>query len=347
MRRARRFGARIALLSSWISAGCDNPVDVPSPVEVVEIRRYGTLEATEAASGGAALSRVVGIVQAPDSTVYVLDQEWRKIVAFDPAGAVRDVLAIPRGDGPGEAQVLRDLALDPDGDLAVLDWQLSRVTLLDRSDGGTLGTIALEHPAPLRMALDEEAIWIARHVPPGSTAERIMRLARSGRRVEGLAPLAPDDREFGGGVEFARDRVGRLLLARVTPGVWDRVGDDGVVETLGEVLFDDIAPPQVIPEGVGIRIVDPAATTIGIAAWGDESVLIAYRTRSVEGTDPLRPAGDWAYGIALFTGEGELLGRTELAEAPSELYVSPVTNHVFWFVREPFPMVKEVRLVMR
>ena len=124
----------------------------PSPrFRFEEVRRYGWVDmiGDSAAlaphvrrAGGGVLGLPGGSVQGPDATVYVVDRDWRKIVAFRPDGTVEDVLLGGEGEGPGELRLPVDLAMTANDELAVGPRATCRIGRRERRADGPRSTDA-------------------------------------------------------------------------------------------------------------------------------------------------------------------------------------------------------------
>lgn len=91
------------------------------------------------------------------------------------------------------------------------------------------------------------------------------------------------------------------------------------------------------------------ATTVGIGVDHENRTLLRYWTAELD-EDGLFPVPETVrHYIAVFSEAGERLGTVELEDAAGldmkYFYVSPVTGHVFISDFEPYPRVREFRLV--
>jgi hypothetical protein len=101
------------------------------------------------------------VIQAADSSLFVLDRAFQKIAVFRPSGAFDRVILGGRGEGPGEFRLPVAMTMLANGRLAVLDYDLARVNLYD-SRAGHEGTLRVDLPAPLRLVAIGGNLWVLR-----------------------------------------------------------------------------------------------------------------------------------------------------------------------------------------
>ncbi|MGH7500286.1 MAG: hypothetical protein ACREL7_00875 [Longimicrobiales bacterium] len=296
-------------------------------------------------AGAAVLGAIRGFVQASDSTVYVLDRSWYKIVAFQPDGQLKDVILGGYGEGPGEMRLPVHIGLMDNGDLVVLDYELQRLSFF-RPNGGFLAMARIDVPGPMRLLPAGTEIWVTRALTPGSESPRAIAVDRGGRHVREAPPLSESEIPFGSPVNLALTSDGGLILPHMGPGLWD-VWRDDEISVRGVYLFPGLAPPLVTTEGRVTSIGSPEAWTVAVASLADGRVLLWYNTASLDAEGfPIRESVE--HSFVLFDSGGRRLGAVaippDIAPFGWSLYVSPVTGHLLIASNEPYPSVLELRL---
>lgn len=167
------------IVGALIAAACENSEETRERAYALEeIQAYGTMEEPDDTlnlppetrrAGASILGGIVGVVQDVDSAVYVLDQQWKKIVAFEPSGRIRTVILGGAGEGPGEFMMPVHMARGTDGNLAVLDYDLGRLSLFDPRTSGFVRSLRVDIGNPLRVAAVNDGFWITRSALAGST----------------------------------------------------------------------------------------------------------------------------------------------------------------------------------
>ena len=280
-------------------------------------------------AGGPLLGAVVGVVQTSDSTVFVLDQKWQKIVGFRPDGSYARVILGGAGDGPGEFRVPVHMALSPTGLLAVLDFDLSRVTFFDAMTGAIKSQVALQVVNPLRLLFAGDRIWIGKGVPPGSTGSPAIAFDQAGKRVDAFPEVSDDDRAYGSSVSLAADRQGTVLHASRRPGLWEVKTPSGL-EQRESALFPRLKPPELVREDGYLTIGSMEAETGGIAYLGPDRVLLRYRTQKLKTRPPFPDPATVRQFFGVFDEAGKFQGTIELpagrAMDGNRIYVSPLNG---------------------
>jgi hypothetical protein len=114
--------------------------------------RVGAMDGAEEVTFG----RISDIAVGPDGRVYVLDFQAKDVRVFDAAGAFLFRFGRP-GEGPGEFSWPDGLEFTPEGDVAVRDARLFRITLFS-ADGDYLRDFRIQRPYP--QSLGGENFWI-------------------------------------------------------------------------------------------------------------------------------------------------------------------------------------------
>ena len=303
--------------------GCETQ---PPSFSFEVIQTYGVLEQTEDSlsqpahvreAAGAVLGQVRGVVQTPDSSVYVLDRGWRKIVAFRPDGSLKDVFLGGQGEGPGEFQNPVHMALTPNGELAVLDYRLLRISYFNPVTGFTR-IARTEVSNALRLFPIGDRIWLTTNtLEPGETGPRAIAVNEDGQRMaDGPEPVAAEI-PFGGVVLLGISPDSMLLLPHNRPGLWEVFDGQTVqTQTRGHELLPELQPPVVIRDGLNITINSPmlgktAVRPIGISSFRSGHVVFWYWTMDYD--DDEEPLPDTRATIAeVFTADGQYLSRANL-----------------------------------
>lgn len=342
----------LALLGPLMIACGEGSPDSGASLALREVARYGwpdqpadtaVLRPEERLFGGGMLGRVAGIVQA-DSTLYVLDGDYRKIVAFGPDGSVRRVIAGGEGEGPGEFDRAVDLALDGRGRLAALDYDLGRVSFFSR-DGAFEGQMALPG-SRYRLVATGDTLWTTRLVEADEARSLGERWWPDGTQIDTLPALPAADLGYGGGILLTTCPDGRVLVRVDRPGVWFEY-DAGRWTRRGAPVYPDAAPPIVERNGPMVSLIPGQALAGPLGCLPSGEVLQRYR-RFVE---PPTPDGDSLpaaeYFLGLFARDGTPLARLPVDESRGlgAFEVSPVTGHLFLGLEDPYPVVVEYELV--
>jgi hypothetical protein len=350
--------ARIIIAALAIGgSACEPGVEQGRSYQLEEVARYGWLDMPADSlnlppearrEGGGILGAIHGVFQADDSTVYVLDPQWKKIVAFAPGGSVLRVILGRAGEGPGEFMTPVDLAATADGLLAVLDYRLGRVSFLD-PQGQFQHSINLHVGGLLRFAILGDSLWATRGILPGSEAPMARIFARSGDEIGQAPPLAERDRDFGGGVHLAVSDSRTLLLTLAQPGLWVEYSQGEYVRR-GTELFPEMEPPREDYENEVLVVTPAQAQVAGLGMLNSDLVVQRYWrfTRPFDWNDPPSPEEIDHY-IALFSATGDNLGTVRLHGSAQfgtkYMHVSRATGHIFVPAYDPYPMVIEYRLV--
>lgn len=279
-----------------------------------------------------------------DSTVFILDRHWHKIVGFSPRGAVRMVLLGGEGSGPGEFRTPVDLAVGPEGRLGVLDYELQRLSFFDHR-AETISVSRISVINPLRVLLPGNEVWILSSVGPGESNPMATVLDRTGRQLR-VIDLPADERPFGASLAAAVDRQQNVLLASARPGIWYVFSGDGV-DVRGTPLVPELKPPVVDRAQGMVRVAPMLASTVGIGVAPGGVVLVLYR-QYARPFSWEHPPEDPRYRVGVFTQQGGVLGVVDVPENEGVIryfHVSSVTGNLFVDSDHPYPHVTEYRLV--
>lgn len=328
--------------------------DGTSTLSLREVARYGWesepdtawVSPEKTALAGGVLGRATDVLQAPDSYVFVLDADYEKIAGFGPGGIFQRTVAGGEGEGPGEFDLPVDLAAESPDRLAVLDLNLGRVTRFTR-DGTLVGVWSLAEPRQ-GIAFAGDTLWMSRSPWAGqaeSLGDRWL-VGDTLTLIDTLPALAAEDVPFGGGGPIARCPDGRVLIAARRPGVWMEY-DAGRWQRRGEPLFPEVEPPLVERRGGGVTVWRAQAEVSGLACGPSGQVLQRF-WRYTDTFVPRQTPPPQEHFVALYERTGRPIGGLKLDETVSgfgPFYESPVTDHLFMTVSDPFPVIVEYELV--
>lgn len=324
----RGYLARPLVLCSALLAGCDQirggvPATVTEGTSYVyldEVRgqRIGprhdlTLRELLAVSAGTdsvgewALGKPRAVVETNDGSIHVLDSDWKQVLVFDSAGALRRRIGGGYGAGAGQMLLPVDMAAH-DGRLHVLDYELNQVIVFDRN--GQFDRVIRLGDQGRYVAATASGLWI-----------RLMH-PRQGRIV--------DLYDWGGDQPVARVGVHETDSAYHEAGVGGNIGglrDGGIAYVHGSGAFLQFvgtdAAARVLPVGPpsdwkheedpppGLEpMYLPREVTYGVIEWGSDRVMVLSREiNSPEASTTLTLIDDGGAVIAegIFAGLGEVL----------------------------------------
>ena len=109
-------------------------------IDVFDMSGVAVLRIGDGRSGRDGLGQPDSVCFSPDGELYVVDQEYDRIMIFDPESGRRLRTFGDQGSEPGEFQELEDLLVTPDGLLIVGDGDNGRVQILN-PDGSVVRVI--------------------------------------------------------------------------------------------------------------------------------------------------------------------------------------------------------------
>lgn len=348
----RRLLRTTSILGALLICGtCHPDAQGPTPDAYVlrEVRRFGWPEArTDTVSGKrddtGVLGYVAGLARGNDSTLYVLDGQFNRIVGFQVDGTPHVVVGSRAGDGPGEFRRVSGLSLRGPR-LAVLDAALARISLF-ALDGSLSGLIRVGS-SPRRLAWVGETLWVSPTGRPGRLRPIAIGYSETGDSVA-TGPEPMEEEAFGPGYDLLGDETGRLVVTSVRPGVWYVVSTEAW-HRVGEPMFPDMAPPEVRrtgPREISVGVAQ--AAVVGLGLMGDSLLVQRYRQFSEAPRLDQRPNFDSVrYALAIFRRSGEHLTDVPLelpSLEPNHFFMDPADGHLFVVVLEPYPQIVELAL---
>ncbi|MGH7930549.1 MAG: 6-bladed beta-propeller, partial [Candidatus Binatia bacterium] len=322
-------------------------VILPETFSISEMASYGLndpqMNAINADSvaerhGGAMLSSITAVSDDVAGRVYVLDNDYKKIVVFAPNGVPQRVILGGYGSGPGEFQQPTHLVVNS-GRIFVLDRGQPRVTIFD-----TVGTYIdsfklTASPLPRGLAVSGDTIWIL--TKPGKrNRDGVVHLYSMDGELHSMV-MSPTDRairfsRFGEPGDLSRMRNGSVIYLTGIPVIWAEFGASG-----GTYRGRDLLPERVPREYNDGRFIvrgTPGGTrALGQLPNGRVAVLYFEIHGGLEG--PTLYGGQY---IGMFADSGEPIGRYTLPDSlpfVKVFAVSKIDNAVFLAFSDPYPHV--------
>lgn len=338
----------IAFTAMITVSGCGESVSVPSSFELREVMRYGRSGMPSDSSavapdedGSGVLADIAGVVRDSSGTVYVLDRDWKRIVAFAQDGTVEEVIGSP-GEGPGEFRLPLNLTSGPRGVLSVLDYELSRVTWFREHE--TSETVSLPISNVRGHVAFRDSVWVTSSSGGASDRPIVYRFSMTGEVLGEGPALVNEDQAFGAPIGISRGNDSSVLVSTMRPGVWMEFRE-GSWSRVGQPLFPQMDPPtEEVVEPRVTRVTPAQAMAAGIGLIGDSIVVQGYGRfpEPFSWEDPPRRE-DLQHFLGLYSRDGILLDTIALPSGfeTFPLYVAPETGHLFLISLNPFPQVVE------
>ena len=205
-------------------------------------------------SGENELRHPTGVAIDEDGVVYVADSGNHRIVALDEDGVLLDIWG-EEGEGPGEFIEPADIAITPEGDIAVLDAAKQIVSLwsADREFLNELGAdLALYHPRGLDVSADGD-YFIA-----DTGGGRVVQADEAGQIIRTFG--GPEE-QLGSGqpTDAAAGLDGFLYVPEPAAGLfWQVQMDGGVVQAVPGPRSNTVESPHAatLPDG-RVFLTDP------------------------------------------------------------------------------------------
>jgi len=288
------------------------------------------------------LSNIADVAEGPDSTVYVADRDYQKVVVFQRDGTYDRVIVGGYGEGPGEFVRIRSISVSPDGRLAVLDEGNNRVSIFGPDDEVNT-TFGVGSVIPLQIAFAGDTIFLLHW--HGSDGRAIIAFSTEGDSLGSLIDLSARDvhfAEFGSAGVLAQGPAGTTLYAPAMPGQWTVLGQDGTAEHHGREMFPEVQGLTLHDDRGPLLRMPVSTRDVGISQ--DGSVFVAFTHH----TDPTNiQSRRFDLYVARFTKGDELAGLAEVTSAVGLAMVREISglgNEIYVGVIDPFPHVKRVRL---
>jgi hypothetical protein len=224
---------------------------------------------------GAVLSHVGGIAEGPDSALYVVDRDFQKIVVFNYDASFRGLLVGGYGRGPGEFVRMRSISVSDNGQIAVLDGGLNRITVFD-DQGRYRNSFVVTKGQPMSILYRDAEIWVALWQ---RFREPVVQVYDSeGHHLRSHVTASDRDRHFADFGELGTltlgQRDGEVIYLSASPGVWTTIKGD--IETKhGTELFPFVNGRSVTNQvgGVTLRI---DVGTRGLQMFDDLGLGLIY-----------------------------------------------------------------------
>jgi hypothetical protein len=285
------------------------------------------------------LGIITAITEMADSSIWVLDPLWPKIVGFDPSGAPTTVVPLTKGKGPGEVTNPIDLAAIGDR-LAVLDHGLGRVTIFSQT-GEVIETVRLESGAGWRFAFTEDRIWTTKPgLPSGSNVTTVVyEHDRQGELLRRRTTRDPQDLRYGTGLALTRAETAVLTAAKNPGAFW--VHDLDKSTRRGANLFPELEPRRTDDGVLVMPIQIPSMAVLPNGAVAQHWVQVADETGIFTDLSEIR------HGFSLLTRAGELIAtarlRTVRALSTKYSFISSRTGHLYVPENEMIPQLVKYR----
>lgn len=291
-----------------LTTSCAEPELAPE-IRLVTVRQYGSGvgASIEDTSDPGALGSVHGVVEGPDSAIYVLDGMNKRVVVFEADGRFRCEFG-GSGEGPGEFLRPGQLAIDRDNKLVIWDAALGRLSSFTLS-GQFESAVHVRNTLFRSMALVDGTAWFVRPVfTPGDYAVVGIDLAR-GEPTDSFAPLNEQQSAisgFGYLGALAVGLFGETIFAGPVP-VEIIVRTSRVTEAFGPNRYPAARGTQEEVNGV-IRRSSPVGVR-DVTVLPNGAIAVLY-----EGGLPPSGEGPKTKWLELLDTSGRSLGRADLGE---------------------------------
>jgi hypothetical protein len=368
--RARQTGLLVVLVAGATASACRRPIyDDERPARFAArpariavsariVERFGESRPADAdttiGDRPTVFRYVRAIAEGNDGSMYVVDNQTKRVVRFGTDGTARVVIAGGYGVTPGRFVNPYAMVVDDRSRLFVLDSQLRRVTVFDAS-GQVKTTIPIIEPDPFGLAVRDSLVWVLRYFK-ADAPDAVSIYTMTGQRVATAFAVTPREKTFADSYTgvLATTSRGTVLFGHTTPGTWSAMDPLGHVERLGS---EALPTSETRLEQTGRRMyeVHCPGGTIAIGAVGDDTIGVVYTTQFKEPPDRgfihRTEAGPLVmnYFLDLFTAHGEYLGTTHLLPG---LHITTATfsrqsHSLLVGVREPYPRVLKLAIDTR
>ena len=319
-------------------------VEVVQTYGAADLSAGSAITSLDTAHAADVLSNIADVAEGPDSTVYVADRDYQKVVVFQRDGTYDRVIVGGYGEGPGEFVRIRSISVSPDGRLAVLDEGNNRVSIFGPDDELDT-TFDVGSVRPLQIAFAGDTILLM-HWHGSADDRAIIAFSTDGDSLGSLIDLSARDvhfAEFGSaGVLAQGTATGTTLYAPAMPGQWTVLGQDGTAEHHGREMFPEVQGLTLHDDRGPLLRMPVSTRDVGISQ--DGSVFVAF-THHPDPTNIQSRRFDLY--VARFTKSDELAGLAEVSSVVGPAMVREISglgNEIYGGVIDPFPHVKRVRL---
>ena len=337
------------MLATGVSAGpAQNKAQVSSSA-LVAVSRYGwagladsgkrQLDVAARKAMGGVLARPVAVAEGKDGAVYVLDGDFRKIVVYEPDGSLRRVILGGYGQGPGEFDSPRDFFVSPNGDIAVVDQSLRRLTLFD-SRGAVRWSRAIRVSDPMRIVESQGLYYVMGwHKPP---RRAVFAVDSTGAIRDSLHTPSKIEYELGDAGSLgtlALGAAGEVLFGGPSPGIWYDVRSG---QSFGTELVANQRAGRMRLDGDLISFTPAVISRIG--QWPDKATAVYYVLHDPRLLEQGKVAG--LNHLAVFSQGSSAARVLNLGEEHSHsvFAVGVRPGEFFLATNEPYPQVVRYRL---
>ena len=284
--------------------------------------------------GGGTLAAPTGVVEGPDSAVYVLDLDYKKVAVFNRNGSLRLTFG-EYGTEPG--RFILPTALDlTDSTLLIYDFEQARVSLFDLR-GRFLRAVSVNARARNIVALGQN-VWMSKIA---SRDKLILESAlSSGERLAAEIPVTPADLLFsptGLAASLGRTPEGDLLIANLRPSIWYVMHNGQFIEH-GQAAV--LGKRAVV---IGRRAIVPAQA-LGIGSFAGGRVGVLYETANLDTTGTLSQTA----ALDVFESSGTYLGTVQVPLPTKNAFATARDGQSFFVAySHPYPHITMYRLSER
>jgi hypothetical protein len=312
-----------------------------------EVTRYGwetladstrPMSDAERGSSAGVLGDVLGVAEDSRGNVYALDAAMFKVAVFRNDGSFDHVILGGSGQGPGEFQRPRSIAIGSGGDIWIYD-QISRRVHRFAPDGSLKSTVTPAAGGILNVVERSDLLYAARLARAGQPG--VVVLDTLGAVVAEL--LTPNQDDLAQGGELVSGSVGlapnnEVLAAHAHSGTWTRISGVTPSERFGQALFPGSRPvASAAPQGNSppTELVYPWA----VGGFADGRTFVYYAMSEVAQVDR---RGQRL--LAVYDRSGEYEGSVIVPADRGTFAHSLSEPEILVVQSEPFPQVVRLRL---
>ena len=287
------------------------------------------------------LGVIGGIATDASSNIYVGDTGLYRILKFSSKGQFLHSFGFGNGIEPGEFMDLRDIAVDRDNNLFVVDFEMKRITIFQ--EDGTLLKIIETSMMPYSLVVDKEGAFYIIGMPLSFKGPLIHKYDASGQFVmafcdrESVHDLALRSGNMG---RIAIDRDQNIYYALPYPYEIRKFSSDG--ELLATIERPD-ARIEAPMEDKTSSVINMGCASKGLAVLPDGKIANIF-TRLIDLQN-----NEMEYYFDLFSSKGELLLTASLSDHIENYSISfhfhaDKDGHVYLDQRSSYPSVMKFAL---
>ncbi|MEQ9569373.1 MAG: 6-bladed beta-propeller [Longimicrobiales bacterium] len=270
------------------------------------------LDSIAVRASAAVIGRPLNVIES-DSSVYVLDGDYQKIVEFDLHGGFRRVVMGGYGEGPGEFVRPKSMDVGEDGTFVVMDDNANRITLFTPA-GDYKSSFLHDVPNDIELVASDGRIFVLRRLPDRAGVAPVVVLDRSGAVIDSMAVGTDQDGElamFGEPGALGKTRDGAPIFGKPGPAAFWIMGEGA---PRGPEFFPEAH--GFIREMRGYQVRMSPVGTRGIGQLPDGRIVVFYQEY-----DPDAEVFD--YYIDVLSIGGEYLGSAAIPSDYSLGRMSP------------------------